>query len=203
MFDRLDDQKLDALREICNIGAGHAATALSQMTGRKIILEVPTVKLVSLGEVPAIVGGAETLVAGLSLRILGQARGDIFIIFPEDSALSILSLLGLSGLDAEEPFEDEMILSSMKEVGNILASSYLTALSQMIGLVMLPSVPSFAYDMAGSLVDYVLIEVGRISDVALVVETAFLGDGDSILGHFFLLPDPHSLEVILRPVSGE
>jgi chemotaxis protein CheC len=204
LFEKLDEKGLDVLREICSIGAGHAATALSQMTGRKIVLEVPKVSLVPFSHVPGLMGGAEKIVAGLSLRILGQARGNIFLVFPRESALAVLSLLGLEleGVEGAE-LEGELAQSSLKEVGNILASSYLTAINQLTGLVMLPSVPSFAYDMAGSIVDYVLIEVGRISDAALVVDTVFLGAEDSIMGHFFLLPDPHSLEVILRTVSGE
>ncbi len=202
MFERLDERGLDALREICNIGAGHAATALSQMTGRRISIEVPKVNLVDFAAVPALVGGAERLVAGLYLRILGQTRGTIIMLFPTTSALSLLELLGVRPKGSEEnAFEDELAISSLKEVGNILASAYLTAINRLTGLVLLPSVPSFAYDMAGSIVDYVLIEVGRISDRALVMETVFLEVDDRIIGHVFLIPDPHSLSVILKAVS--
>jgi chemotaxis protein CheC len=202
MFERLDDKGLDALREICNIGAGHAATALSQMTGRRISIEVPRVNLVEFTEVPGKVGGPERLVAGLYLRILGQTRGTIIMLFPAESALSLLGILGVRPAAGEhETFEDEMVVSSLKEVGNILASAYLTAINRLTGLVLLPSVPSFAYDMAGSIVDYVLIEVGRISDRALVMETNFLEMKDRIIGHVFLIPDPHSLSVILKAVS--
>jgi chemotaxis protein CheC len=141
-------------------------------------------------------------VVGLHFRILGDSRGTIFMIFPEESARSLLALLGVvPAAGGECPFEDEMAASSLTEVGNILASSYLTAINRLTGLVLLPSVPSFAYDMAGSIVDYVLIEVGRISDRALVVETVFLGDDNRLFGHVFLIPDPHSLAVILKTVS--
>lgn len=202
MFEKLDEKGLDALREICNIGAGHAATALSQMTDRKVVLEVPKVSLKSLKEVPELVGGAEKLVAGLYLKILGQTRGTIFLIFPSDSAMALLNILGIHLEDDEDRlFENEMASSSLKEVGNIIASSYLTAINNLTGLVLIPSVPSFAYDMAGSILDYVLIEVGRVSDAALVVETAFLEVDNRIIGHVFLLPDPHSLAIILKAVS--
>jgi chemotaxis protein CheC len=202
LFDRLDARGLDTLREICNIGAGHAATAFSQITGKQIDLEVPKVRVAGLSKVPQIVGGAEEPVVGLYLRILGEARGNIFMIFPADSALALLSLLGAAPPPGgAHPFEDEVAISSLKEVGNILASSYLTAINKLTGLVLIPSVPSFAYDMAGSIVDYVLIEVGRISDVALVVETVFLEQSDRIYGHVFLIPDPQSLAAILKTVG--
>ncbi len=202
MFDKLDEKGLDMLREICNIGAGHAATALSQMTGRRIALEVPKVNLLDLKEVPEVVGGAEKLVVGLYLRMLGESTGTIFMIFPLPSAQALVSLLGVPPRATdEETFEDEMVASSLKEVGNILASSYLTAINRMTNLTLLPSVPSIAYDMAGSIVDFILIEVGRISDVAIVVETVFLGVDNRIIGHVFLIPDPHSLSVILKAAS--
>ncbi len=202
MFDKLDEKGLDMLREICNIGAGHAATALSQMTGRRIALEVPKVNLLDLKEVPEVVGGAEKLVVGLYLRMLGESTGTIFMIFPLPSAKALVSLLGVPPKETDEAtFEDEMIASSLKEVGNILASSYLTAINRMTNLTLLPSVPSIAYDMAGSIVDFILIEVGRISDVAIVVETVFLGTDNRIIGHVFLIPDPHSLSVILKAAS--
>jgi chemotaxis protein CheC len=202
VFEKIDEHGLDILREMCNIGAGHAATALSQMTGRRISLEVPRVRLEPIKGVPELIGGAEQLVAGLYLRILGQTQGTLFMIFPSESAVA---LLGLLGVPVREPFEtvfdDEMTVSSLKEVGNILASSYLTAINRLTGLVLLPSVPSFAYDMAGSIVDAVLIEVGKVSDAALVVETVFKGTDNRIIGHVFLIPDPNSLAVILKAVS--
>jgi chemotaxis protein CheC len=202
MYDRLDDKSLDMLREICSIGAGHAATALSQITGRRIALEVPKVNLVELKDVPDLVGGAERRVVGLYLRILGESTGTIFMIFPSSSALALVSLLGVARRETDPAtFEDEMVSSSLKEVGNILASSFLTAINRLTNLTLLPSVPSFAYDMAGSIVDFILIEVGRISDVALVVETVFLEIDNRIIGHVFLIPDPHSLAVILKAAS--
>lgn len=203
MLEKLDARGLDALKEICNIGAGHAATALSQLTGRRITLEVPRVTLSPFKEVTALVGGPERIVAGLHLKILGETKGTILLLLPTESAQALLSFIGVPEQGDNPRFsENEEAVSSLKEVGNILASAYLTAISRLTGIVLLPSVPSFAYDMAGSIVDYVLIELGRVSDVALVVETNFLGNDDRIMGHVFLLPDPRSLAAILKAVSA-
>jgi len=202
-FTRLNDRQLDALKEISNIGMGHAATALSQLIGETVHLRVPKVTVTDIARVPDLLGGAEKVVAGITLRILGDARGDILLIFPRDSARLLLSrLLGQAGTGAEM---DEMGASTLKEVGNILASAYLSALGSLLHMTLIPSIPMLAHDMAGAVVDYVLIELSMRGDMALMVETEFHGDNpreEAIKGHFFLLPDHRSLDIILDAVGG-
>lgn len=201
MFESIDEKRMDVLREVCSVGAGHAATALSQIIGKRIDLEVPRVILKNIQDVPQVAGGPEAIVAGLYFQILGDARGNIFMIFPEDSAHTLVSMMrgGAEDLD----LSNEINLSAMKEVGNILTSAFLNAISQLAGLSLIPSVPGFACDMAGSILDYVLIELSRLADKALVIETEFKESGAEIKGHFFLLPDPHSLHIILRAVERD
>jgi chemotaxis protein CheC len=195
MYDLFDEARLDILREICSVGAGHAATALSQLTGQRIDLEVPRVLFEPVQEVPRIAGGAESVVAGLYFRILGDARGVIIMIFPEESARAVVRLV--SGVE-EPDLEDPLAISAMQEIGNILTSAYLSAIGQLAGLSLIPSVPGYARDMAGSILDLVLIELSRLADTALVIETVFQAVGEGIHGHFFLLPDPQTLEATLR-----
>jgi len=197
IMDQLRDVHLDALQEICNIGMGHAATALSQMIGKTVNLNVPKVTLAGLDQVPDIIGGAEQVVVGIYLQIWGDFRGNLLLIFPRESAQNLNALL------TGQPATSELILSeihasALKEVANILAGAYLGAMGNLLGLSLLPSVPSLAFDMAGAIVDYILIELGQESDLTLVVETQFFGMGSTIRGHFFLLPDPNSLKLILE-----
>ena len=110
MYEQIDESRLDILREICSIGAGHAATALSQLTGRRIDLEVPRVLFAKVQEVPLIAGGAETVVDGLYFRILGDARGVILMIFPEESGREIVRLV-LGNKEAMP--EDALSISAM------------------------------------------------------------------------------------------
>ena len=121
------------------------------------------------------------------------------MIFPEESAQTIVSL-AVKGKAGGDP-GDEMSISTMKEVGNILVSAFLSAISQLSGLSLIPSVPGFAHDMAGSIMDYVLIEISRLADKALVIETRLKERGESIESHLFLLPDPHTLGLILKGVE--
>lgn len=203
-FSRLTESQLDALKELSNIGMGHAATALSQLVGETIYLRVPRVTVTDIAQVPELLGGAERLVAGITLQILGDARGNILLVFPRESAQRLLSRL----LRREEKglILNELGSSTIKEVGNILASAYLNALGAMTGMTLIPSVPLLAFDMAGAVADHVLIQLSMAGDLALTVETEFHGDrpdAEPIRGHFFLLPDPSSLGIILEAAGGK
>ncbi len=203
-FHQLTDIQLDALKEISNIGMGHAATALSQMIGQRIQLRVPRVSVTEISAVPESLGGAEALMVGVTVQILGDARGSIMLLFPQESAHRLLGCL----LQREERalVMNELAVSALKEVGNILASAYLSAIGNLLHKTLIPSVPLLSYDMAGAVVDYVLIDLSQGGDLALMVETDFTGEpgcSNQIKGHFFLMPDPRTLEVFLRVVAGE
>jgi chemotaxis protein CheC len=201
-FIQLTDVQRDAFREISNIGMGHAATALSQMIGKRVDLYVPRVMLIPIAEVPACLGGAEKMMVGIFLRIRGDARGSIMLLFPEESACHLGNVL--LGRDHASLETDAETVSTLKEVGNILASAYLNALGTLIRRTLIPSVPCLACDMAGALVDTVLIDLGRHGDLALMVETEFggeIGCEKNVRGHFFLIPDPETFEVFLS-VAG-
>ena len=200
-FTRLTAGQLDALKEISNIGMGHAATALSQLIGETILLRVPRVEVTDLAQVPEVLGGAEQVVVGITLQILGDARGNILLIFPRESAHYLLSTL--LGKQEKGLVMHELGVSALKEVANILASAYLNALGSLLKMTLIPSVPLLAFDMAGAVVDYVLIQLSQAGDQALMVETEFHGrkSTEAVRGHFFLLPDPASLEVVLDAVG--
>ena len=196
----LSAMQLDALREIGNVGAGNSATALSQIINRKIEMNVPEVAIVPLNEVPDLVGGADAMVAGVFLRVYGKAPGSVLFFLPKDSAFYLVdTLMGREhGSTNNLDFMDE---SALMEIGNILAGAYLNALAHFTKLTLLPSIPALAIDMAGAILSVVLVQLGQMGDHALVIETEFLSEDDGIRGHFFLVPDPGSLETILSAVG--
>jgi chemotaxis protein CheC len=202
-FRKLNDIQLDTLKELSNIGMGHAATALSQMIGQTVRLSVPNITVSEISRVPDYLGGAEKLMAGVILEILGDARGSIMLLFPQESANHLLD--SLLGSRSKVHGMNEMAISALKEVGNIFASAYLSALGSLLNITLIPSVPRLAYDMAGAVIDYMLIELSQNGDLALMVETVFSGDPGqehAIKGHFFLLPDPGSLEIFLNAIGA-
>lgn len=198
----LTPPQLDALRELGNIGMGHAATALSQLLGRTIHLQVPRATVTDLAQVPELLGGAERIVAGIALEMTGEVHGNILLVFSEESVQRLVGQL--LGPDEETSPDTPLGSSTLLEVGNIIASAYLNALGALLGMTLLPSVPQLSVDMAGAVVDAVLIELGASGNQALLLETEFFHPGDStaaICGHFFLLPDPHCLDAILSAVE--
>lgn len=196
---QLNNGDLDFLRELSNIGVGHAATALSQLIGRQVGMRVPSVSIVDLASVPELMGGSEKVVSGIYLQVLGEARGGILLIFPDDSSRALINLLLKR---AEDPLS-EMGTSTLMEVGNILASAYLSVLGNMLDITLIPSIPALAHDMVGAVVDIVLADLGEIGDTAFVFETEFYDINDDIKGHFFLLPDPESIDVIMKAIRSK
>jgi len=202
-FLKLNNVQMDILKETSNIGMGHAATALSQMIGHPVKLRVPHVTITKISQVPEYLGGAEKMMVGITLQVLGDARGSILLLFPQESAHRLLC--NLIGDQGKVLIMNEVTISALKEVGNILASAYLSALGSMLHKTLIPSVPLLAYDMAGAVVDYVLIDLSKSSDLAMLVETDFIGDSSSdlaIKGHFFLIPDPSTLDMFLDAAGG-
>lgn len=189
--------QLDALREIGNMGAGNAATAFSTLLNKRIDMTVPQVALLPFDKVADSMGGAESLVAGVYLEITGGAPGKILFILPSSSALVLVDML--TGSTHEEGAVDlsEMDQSALMEIGNILTGAYLNSLSAFTGLTLLPTIPALAYDMVGALINEVLIELGEVDDYALIIETEFYETSETVKGHFFLIPSPGSLQIIL------
>ncbi|HEU4965123.1 MAG TPA: chemotaxis protein CheC [Bacilli bacterium] len=199
----LGEFQLSVLREVGNIGAGHAATALSNMLSSEIQMNVPRVSVVAFDEIAEVVGGAEKLVIGIFLRVEGEIPGSIFFLLEQESAKRLVSgMVGAFADESEEEFS-EMEISALQEIGNILAGSYLSSLADFTQKEMSPTPPALAVDMAGAILSIALIQLGPMSDFALVVDTEFLQGDKEIEGHFFLLPDPGSVETLFRSLGVE
>jgi chemotaxis protein CheC len=200
-FAALSARQLDILREVSNIGVGHAATALSQMIGRDVSMRVPRVRIAPFSEVPETVGGAEKLMAGVFCSVTGDVTGYILLVFPSDSAKSLGRLLMGRELEPDEGWYEDAE-SAIGEVGNILSSAYLNALGSLLSMTLIPSIPATAFDMAGAILDTVLIEQSRSDDLALLIETEFFEKEETITGHFFLVPGPESVAVVLEKLGA-
>lgn len=193
--------QLDALREVANIGAGHAATALSQMTGRTTMIKVPEVNVRPLEDVPELLGAADEVIAAVLMHMMGDLTGRALVIFPGASARMLCDILLRRGDGTTQAF-DAMEQSGLKEVGNILVSAYLTALSDFMGMMLVPSVPSLVVDQAGAILTTTYLNFGHDRDYVFCVETAFevAGSAEQLQGHFLLLPDLPSLRAILDAI---
>lgn len=195
-FENLAPLQLDALREVGNIGTGNAATALSQLINRKIDMTVPAINIVPFYDIFSRIGGDE-IVVGVIVRILGDTPGNILFIFEKNTALRFIEIL--TGMKEEQI--SEMGNSVICEIGNIISSSYMNAISKFTNLMIMPSVPAVTYDMLGAILSTTFIEAGQFDDYVLDIETVFLQDNSEISGHFYYIPMPGSLEKILNSLG--
>ncbi|CFX66313.1 CheC-like protein [Syntrophomonas zehnderi OL-4] len=201
-FSKLSGIQVDALREIGNVGAGNAATALAQMINSRIDMSVPRVNILPFAEVPDLIGGADLHVAGIYLQVDGPAPASILFILPIEQASRLVQMLmGLPAGESKTSDFSEMEMSAMMELGNIISATYLNALSMFTQLDFIPSVPALGMDMAGALLDAVLAQFGEIADHVLVLETVFKKDNEDVVGNFFLMPEPGALNTILKALG--
>lgn len=197
----LQELQLDALREVANIGAGHAATALSQMTDRTIMIQVPEVSVRTIEDVGDLLGPPEHVAAAVLMQMMGDLTGRAMVLFPESSARALCDILFRRAPGSTAAFE-AMEQSGLKEVGNILVSAYMTALSDFMGMMLVPSVPSLVVDQAGAILTTAYLNFGHDRDYVFCVETAFqiAGAAEPLRGHFLLLPDMPSLRAIFDAI---
>ena len=197
----LKAHQLDALREVANIGAGHAATALSQMTNRTIMIAVPEVNVRPLEDVAELFGSADAVISAVLMHMMGDLTGRALVLFPERSAYTVCDFLFRRPVGTTEVL-GEMEQSGLKEAGNILASAYLNALSDFMGMMLIPSVPSLVIDLSGAVLTTAQLNFGHERDYAFCVETTFKVEGASeqLGGHFLLLPDVSSLRAIFDAI---
>lgn len=199
-IDTLDTMHIDILREIGNIGAGNATTALSKIINRKIDMDVPKVNIVNFKELPDVLGGAENEVVGILLNLKGDINGMMMFVLEKISAHNLVNVLMEKSLKAFEEFS-EMDLSALEEIGNIITGNYLSALSSLTNLKIIPSIPHMAIDMSGAILSVPAIQFGEIGDRALLIQTEF-GEGiEKVNGYFILIPEIKSYETILKSLG--
>ena len=199
----LKPEQLDALREVANIGAGHAATALSTMTGQAIMIKVPTISITRLDEVPGhVVADPEDAVAVILLQMLGDLTGRSILVFPAHTACRLAEMM-LQRPRGSSPVIALLEESALKECGNILSGAYLNALADFMHLTLLPSPPLLAVDMASAVLSSAYLQFGDGRDVVFCVESEFQmrDDGEALRGYFLLLPDTGSLQKILQAIN--
>lgn len=200
-LNNLNSMQRDVLKEIGNIGAGNATTALSKMINCKVDMKVPKVELVGLSEVAAVIGDEETVMAGILLLLEGDVNGMMMFVLDLPSARRLVdNIMGISSDKAADEMFDDMEISALKEVGNIITGAYLCALSDLTKLSIVSSVPSLQVDMAAALLSIPAIEFSKIGDKVLFIETQFDNE-TSINGYFILIPELESYDVILHSLG--
>ncbi|MCH5273155.1 MAG: chemotaxis protein CheC [Lachnospiraceae bacterium] len=199
-LDSMDVVQYDVLKEIGNIGAGNATTALATMLQVKVDMKVPKVALLDFQELPEILGGAENIIIGILLTLSGNIDGMMMFVLERGAAHAMVNML--MGQDAPLDAEfSEMETSALQEIGNIITGAYLSSLSNLTQMSINASIPYISIDMAGAILSVPAIEFGKIGDKALLIQTEFGEKTTLVNGFFILIPTLESYNAILTSLG--
>jgi chemotaxis protein CheC len=193
---------MDALREMGNIGTSHSATSLSQLVGHEIHITVPAISLEHIDNIPSIISNDKVVGLLLDIKDGERTMGYLYTIFSEKSAANIVDTL-LCQPQGTTTVIGEMEQSAIMEVGNILASSFCDAIAEFLGIVMLPSPPSFVNDMASAIIQNSLIEISMIADDAILFRTDMADEQQIFDGYVILFPNPEMLGSMLSILDAK
>ena len=202
-LEKLEDSQFDVLKEIGNIGAGNATTALATMLNIKVDMSVPNVALLPFDNISSFIGSEEQTVVGILLEIQGDIDGMMMFLFDMKSAHHLVNSLMIRDVHQDENVMadfSEMEMSALNEIGNIVSGSYLSALSGLTGMKMVSSVPALSIDMLGALLSVPAIEFGKYGDKLLMIQSEF-GEDDFVTGYFLLIPELESYDKILTSLG--
>ncbi len=194
-FSRLGELEIEAIKELGNIGAGHAATSLSQMIGKTIEMSVPEVKIVEISKIHEVVD-AERVVAGVITGLNDLENGEagyLYIVFPEETTKKIANII----LDGNE----EMLESALMEIGNILSSSFCSATAEMLGVMLIPTPPNFAMDYSIAILDALLSQMASKGDHILIFNTELRDEDKSVKIEIMLLPSENFMKYIAKLIG--
>lgn len=198
-LEQVTETYYDVLKELGNIGAGNAMTALSQMLQTKVDMKVPQVRLLEFSEVGEMMGGEELIMVGVFLGVEGDITGSMMFMVEEQTARHLIQKITMGMLPSGSEFE-EMGLSAMKEVGNIITGAYLNSLSTLTNLKIFPTPPALTVDMAGAILSVPAIQFGIFGDKILLIQSQF-HDEIQLDGYFILIPNMESYAKILTSLG--
>ena len=197
---KLTHMQRDALKEVGNIGAGHAATALSQIIGRKIEMTVPEITIIDKEEMGKTMKNGTKVGVGVYTDVFGSISAHVLIFFSRDNAFSLVDII-MKRQKGETKNLEMMEESALKEIGNILSASYLNAISDFANLFLMPSIPKIIIDSNEEILKFVGFQFAQAFKNVLLIETEFVDNPNRLTANFYLIPDEKSLSIILENLN--
>lgn len=199
---QLSNLQKSALQEAGNIGAGHAAIALSQLIGKRIMIAVSRAQILGSSGFVELIGGKESLVAGIFLKVFGDAQGGIVLVFSKEKAMNLVDVL-LNQKIGTTLISGDMEQSALRETGSILSASYLNALTELLGMSLIPSVPKIMFDRAEIVIQSLFNGVLTKEDLILGIETEFVESSTKIKGYFLFVLNEIMISSFLKGLGVE
>ncbi len=198
---KLTQLQLDALKEIGSIGSGHAATSLSQLLKKKIEIKILSSQVIKKADLHKFISNVDDIMVGVSLFILGEATGKIIFLLSRTDALSLVDIL-MKRKPGETIILDDLSHSTIKEIANIISGSYLSAMSDFLNLLLIPSMPHLLTDKSEKVLKSALDDKD-IADTIYFIETQFNDSENAFSSFFFMIPYIEGIEVILSKITTE
>jgi len=195
-----DQIKLDVLREITSISTAHAATSLSDMVGKRVDISVPNILVETVEKIPEVLGGREKYVTVVYFSVEGQVSGSILLVLSPPESLRLAHLLTGEKADRIENL-DEMGQSALKELGNIITGSYVRIIAQELKMRVRYSIPGFAYDMFGAILDEILARIALEAQNAIITESEFMVRKEVYRGHLIFILSPKAANAIIKALG--
>ncbi len=200
-FVEFDKIRLDAFREISSIATGNAATSLSAMLGKKVNITVPNIMVETSEKVPELLGGTEKIMTAVYFSISGQILGSILLVFSSSESLRLVDIL--TGQKADQIKNvDEIGISALKELGNIVIGSYVRVLAEGLKMTISYSVPGFTYDMMGAILDEPLARLSLETKHAVIVESEFIVREKIYRGYLIFILAPKAVNSIIKALGS-
>ena len=193
---------IDALKEVVNIGTGQAATSLSEILNQKIMINVPEAKFVPLEQISEQLGGSDKQIIGVYFQTTGELESRILLIFERETGHNLATMLTGNKPPMNEPLGD-LERSAIMELGNIIANSYINAMSQLLGIKLYPSVPFYAEDMLGAVIDFLIVEISQVADYSLLLKTKMIAESVDLNGSLIIFPDETFLKRLFAKLGIE
>lgn len=198
-IDNINSMCLDLLKEVGNIGSGNAATSLSNMIAKKVDMQVPNVEVVETQKIVELFNDQEEITVGVYINFTGDIQGTILTLLDKDSAGRLIK--SLIGQEPESIIYNDMERSVVQELGNIMTSGYVNAISMFSSLFINISIPSVCIDMVSSILSVPAIEYGIDSDKVILIENKLDIEGENVNCYFFFMPDLDSFEKLFKQLG--
>ena len=201
LYKEFDQIRLDAFKEITSIATGNAATSLSIMLGKRVDITLPSIVVEEVTDIPALIGEREKKVTVLNFTVSGQFRGNIMLLFSPSECLGLINILTGQKIHNIENL-NEMEVSAIKELGNIVTGSYIRVLAEGLGVSTKYSTPAFAYDMLGPVFDETVACLSSETEQAVVMESEFIIKDEVYRGYLVFILTPNAVRILIKALGS-
>lgn len=196
-FDNYTFLQIDVLKELANIGGGNAATSISNLVGRPVNMSIPRIEILHYEDVFENIMSEDTMINAILIKMMGDAKGYFLFVATQRDSIDLINMMVPDNTSLSEGVR----VSALKELVNILVSSYLNAVTKIIRTNLISSVPLFTMDMFGAILSSVYMEVEQYDENIMIVKNEFYYKDDRIEGSLYFIPEPGVLDSLFNRIG--